>query len=290
MVKLQKYIAVVCFIFIISSAVLLFADDDRLLISKERWDSLKEWQPDPQGVGEMPNVDFRNFLPSVGNQGFQHSCVGWAIAYACKTYLEVRDQGWQPDLSKRIFSPAFVYNQINRGINRGSNIERALKLLISDGCATLSTMPYRVGNWTSQPSGSARREAGKFRCKSYYPVKSGTLIRKALQQGHVVILSVRTDPVFCSGLFQIYTAREKRRGEAEVARNRRKSYGYHAMCVVGYDDIRRAFLVMNSWSKGWGKEGYCWIAYDVVKDVRRSERNFAQEAWILLDIQQKLDT
>jgi C1A family cysteine protease len=37
--------------------------------------------------------------------------------------------------------------------------------------------------------------------------------------------------------------------------------GYHAIAVVGYDDELAAWLLRNSWGKGWGIEGYCWIAY-----------------------------
>jgi C1A family cysteine protease len=34
------------------------------------------------------------------------------------------------------------------------------------------------------------------------------------------------------------------------------------MMPVGYDDQSRIFVVRNSWSAGWGIDGYCWIPYD----------------------------
>ena len=38
--------------------------------------------------------------------------------------------------------------------------------------------------------------------------------------------------------------------------------GNHAMLVVGYDDQRQAYKVMNSWGEGWGDKGFLWISYD----------------------------
>ncbi|MCB0688315.1 MAG: DUF4384 domain-containing protein, partial [Saprospiraceae bacterium] len=50
--------------------------------------------------------------------------------------------------------------------------------------------------------------------------------------------------------------------------------GGHAMVVVGYDDLKfnsdrddvpadmkGAFLIMNSWGKGWGLDGFIWVRY-----------------------------
>jgi hypothetical protein len=33
------------------------------------------------------------------------------------------------------------------------------------------------------------------------------------------------------------------------------------MCVVGYDDDRGAFELMNSWGRKWGNGGFIWIPY-----------------------------
>jgi C1A family cysteine protease len=38
--------------------------------------------------------------------------------------------------------------------------------------------------------------------------------------------------------------------------------GYHAVCIVGYDDDLQCFKVKNSWGTGWGEKGYFRIGYD----------------------------
>jgi len=47
--------------------------------------------------------------------------------------------------------------------------------------------------------------------------------------------------------------------------------GYHAVCLVGFDDEKEAWLLRNSWGRNWGIEGYCWIRY--------SDSEIEQEAY-----------
>lgn len=37
--------------------------------------------------------------------------------------------------------------------------------------------------------------------------------------------------------------------------------GYHQQTIVGYDDAREAFLVLNSWGPDWGADGFVWVPY-----------------------------
>jgi hypothetical protein len=70
-----------------------------------------------------------------------NDCAAWAFGYAARTYLEVIDQGWKPDTYDHIFSPTFIYNQVNHGKDSGSNPNEVLQLLASKGAATLATLP-----------------------------------------------------------------------------------------------------------------------------------------------------
>ena len=47
-------------------------------------------------------------------------------------------------------------------------------------------------------------------------------------------------------------------------------------CAVGYDDSTSRFLVRNSWSSGWGMQGYFTIPYDYV-----SNSNLADDFWYI---------
>lgn len=42
------------------------------------------------------------------------------------------------------------------------------------------------------------------------------------------------------------------------------------MTIVGYDEGRQAFRLINSWGKGWGDRGYAWIGYDLLQSRVRA--------------------
>ena len=93
-----------------------------------------------------PSVDLSGNFPAPGSQGLQGSCVGWATAYALKSYQERIEEGWAFSPRTR-FSPAWVYNQIKEpgpcpDVNPtdpydcGSHIDKALELIVEKGAAT----------------------------------------------------------------------------------------------------------------------------------------------------------
>lgn len=59
------------------------------------------------------------------------------------------------------------------------------------------------------------------------------------------------------------------------------------MVAVGYDDSVRigggdsetegAFLIRNSWGRGWGDDGYGWLPYEYVR------RGLASDWWVLIE-------
>lgn len=229
-------------------------------------------------------------IPEPGRQLGQ-SCVGWAVAYAAKSYQEALDQGWIPDRPGRIFSPAFLYNQINGGVDQGSSLSAALRVIVEQGCATLATMPA-TGDPSVRPDAEARREAARYRASGYRQLGTGLELRRALQCEQVVLLAIRTNPLFHEPTYTIYDARLHARGEA--IRDPNAPHASHALCLVGYDDRRRAFLAQNSWGtrwRDWDREnpGIVWLSYDLFDRIGGSRQDFAQEAYVLDDLRQRVD-
>lgn len=250
-------------------------------ITKEELARVPLWKPDSEGIGELPRIDLRQWLPPVLLQ-FGNSCTGCSIAYGCKSYLEARDRSWSPAQKAHQFSPAFIYNQLNGGVDRGSHLIEALNLAVRNGCATLVTMPYDH-NFLRQPTTRAFDEAKRYRSHSYSRLDTGLQIRKALQQGYAVVLAINTNPEFNSGLHWngVYTAAQRQSGDQR--RSSSDPHGYHAILAVGYDDTRQAFLLMNSWGREWGQQGFCWVAYDLMRNVAPLAANFCDAAFVLMN-------
>jgi fibronectin type 3 domain-containing protein len=211
------------------------------------------------GKAEMPrSVDLAPLFPAPGFQGEQNSCVAWATAYAAKSYQENRKRNWGVEGRDRVFSPSFIYNQINNGRDEGSTIPDALELVKNQGCATLETMPY--GDYRNQPGPDARREALNFRVESYARLdgKNGNAIKAVLADGHPVIIGMKTYENFMTYTSGVYN------------RTSGAYLGGHAMVLIGYDDGKKAYRIMNSWGEGWGDRGFVWYEYDLFAELHHT--------------------
>lgn len=208
----------------------------------------------PGATPSLPaRVDLGRDFPLPGDQGQQGSCVGWATAYAVKSYQERVEIGWSLVPAAHRFSPAFIYNQINGGRDQGSRITDALDLIVRQGAATLATAPYDEHDFRTQPGAAARAEAARYRARNWKTVNGTLEIRNALANGRPVIVGI-----------VVFDAFMNLGGRDPVYNTFTGSYqGGHAVAIVGYDDTRYggAFRIINSWGQNWGDAGYFWMPY-----------------------------
>lgn len=211
-------------------------------------------------------VDLSFALPPPGDQGKQQSCVAWAVAYGLKSYQEFKEEnipltdgGGNPNLN-RVFSPAYIYNQINQSMDGGALIIDALNVLSSRGAATWTSMPYESANYLTQPSAANHLDAAKYKIDYWrrVNVSDPKEVKAQLAAGYPVIIGAIIDNGFVNQIG----------GSVWNAVSGPQLHG-HAMLVVGYDDSRAAFKVLNSWGRNWADGGYGWISYAFFPSVVR---------------------
>jgi len=225
-------------------------------------------------VGEEPttpsSIDLSANFPNPGDQGNQSSCVGWATAYALKSYQEKVEIGWALNTPDHLFSPAFIYNQINGGQDQGSYISEALDLAVNKGVSTLATMSYSDSDYRTQPSAAALAQGLTFKAASWRRVNDTSQIKAALANRKPVVggISVYQQLMDLSGSNSVYN----------TASGNNK--GGHAITIVGYDDNKYggAFKVINSWSQNWGDNGFFWMPYDFAAGGILSEAYVLEDA------------
>lgn len=214
------------------------------------------------------HVDLSPYMPPPGQQGSQGSCVGWATAYAVKSYQEIKERHWVPGRPQTTFSPAFIYNQIHfSGCGNGSSIYDAMNLMADQGVATWEDFPYSPQDCRAKPSTKARKSAQAYKIASFAKIDWTNLVEDSkahLRAGIPVVIGM-----LLTSNFYFYEG-----GVFDVALGRYE--GGHAMAVVGYDDQLQAFKVINSWGRGWGMEGYAWISYRIFDYL-------VTEAWVAID-------
>src|SRR5450759_75585 len=124
------------------------------------------------------SVDLSSQLPPVGDQGSQGSCVAWATSYYYKSWLEKQEHTeWNLSNPQYQFSPSFVYNQTNGGVDYGSTFPDAFDTMQTKGDVDIAEMPYDQGNHTLKTTASKLEAAKPYRIPagwSYLWLNGGT--------------------------------------------------------------------------------------------------------------------
>lgn len=219
-----------------------------------------------------------NDFPPVGNQGKQNSCVGWAIAYAIKTYLKQVEKKWGSGVPEHQFSPAFIYNQLNTSPEKyGGSIYLgdAMNLVEEMGVCTLKDMPYDSESHTTMPNAVQKESARWFKSQEYKELWNDvTAIKECLSNRIPVLIRL---PLWES-LYNLNRINPVYRNQNIVTENG------HAVCLVGYYDNYNnsgtgVFKFINSWGKGWGESGYGYVTYDLVVN----QTDAVVQAYYMLD-------
>jgi PKD repeat protein len=230
---------------------------------------LQAVHPKPEGIKLPAFTDNSDYLPPVGNQGQQGSCVAFALGYYCKSYAETKEHGWTPNDASHQFSPAYIYNQAQCGVDQGMYPSDAVTLMQELGACSLSWMPFNSHDSSSWPSESAYREALRHRIGAGYflgTAEVGALdaIRNLLSSGRVGAIGI-----FIYGNFGNIASYGYNYCLHDVTDS---CVGAHLVTVVGYDDARAtadgvgALRCVNSWGTEWGEGGFFWLSYQAATD------------------------
>ncbi|MBF0105191.1 MAG: C1 family peptidase [Deltaproteobacteria bacterium] len=205
-------------------------------------------------------VDLAQALPEPGDQKKQNSCTAWSLAYSIKSFQENREHDWGLDQST-LFSPSFIYNQINGGKDEGADLEDAMKFVKKNGVVTIEMMPYNSGDFTTQPDAKLISLAKGFRILDYRRIdeKNLNIIKAYLAAGEPVLLVIK--------MHQNFLTRGMKKNRAVYNKKSGRFLGHHAIVAVGYNDTKQALKLLNSWGKRWGENGFGWLDYDFLKEV-----------------------
>jgi hypothetical protein len=242
-------------------------------------------------TGAPSNVDYSTspWFPPIGNQDGEGSCTTWAVGYYIKTFQEAKEHGWDlsgatweggyygyPSLAyqNKIFSPDFIYHQIDDGSDYGSSFEDAIDLVCSIGACTWSEMPYDPTDSVTWPSEAAWREAPLYRGSSTGIEYINLNTTQGVESLKNWIASGNLAAIAVDGLQYLNLTND----DLWTLDNYVNPNTNHANTVVGYDDNfeytelgetrHGAFKIANSWGiGGWGQtinDGCLWISYQAM--------------------------
>jgi hypothetical protein len=208
--------------------------------------------------------DLRQYTIPALDQGDIGSCVGHGTALA-----------WTIDHFKRTgkhlpLSRLMIYYNARVAIGEenadsGCQIIDAVNSLRKVGSCDERLWPYDTRRFRFKPCPDRYEEALDHRVIRSFKVDNtdGTSIRLALTNGY---------PVVVGSL--VYSAIQDLRPGYDVLPMPRKGErpsGGHCYVIVGHDDVRRLYLIQNSWGRAWGNNGFAWFPYDYIHTGRITE-------------------
>jgi len=223
---------------------------------------------------DLPSsYSLEKYAPYPGNQGQYGTCVAYAAAYGLRTIMLAKDLGItdKTRITANALSPSYVYAIIKKeedvDCSKGANPIYGMEALKVAGAPTLKSLPYQCNPTITT---NVQLEAIDYRIRDYqklfffdtqdYGVKTNAT-KKALTEGYPVLLGMKLPPSF-------FKAQKTWRSIPADKGNIAAKHGFHAMVVVGYDDVYEggAFRVLNSWGTNWGDGGYIWVPYKEYED------------------------
>jgi len=234
---------------------------------------IKDLRDIPMGLVLPPiplptTIDYTFKMTPVRNQGDEGTCVAFASVVGIKEYQDSKEYKKMLKLS-----PRYIYSlcKLNDGSpeEEGTYPRVAMKMLLNYGTPPESYWPYKP-HQVNKPKQGADKAATKYRVKAYARIKTILEMRRSLVINGPFIAGV---DVYESW----FTDKASKTGVIAMPKKSDQYQGGHAICIVGYDDIKKLFKFKNSWGDDWGDSGYGYLAYDYMK-------RYCLDAWSATDL------
>lgn len=223
------------------------------------------------------DLTLENRFPPHIDQGNTQSCTSFVLAYALKTFQEAEDFDhdiYQDNMAidSLIFSPSFLFraSKNGNGCKVGIQIPDAILKLEEFGSVSISDLPFteELNNDCSTPHDDLIQKAYPFRIANFYRIRKDendlenarliTRIKKRINNRTPIVIGAFMNEQFINSSYNtIYD------NIPVWDEKKRKSESYHALLIVGYNDVIEGFKVYNS----WGSHQYLWMKYSVFKKL-----------------------
>ena len=210
--------------------------------------------PDPK---YLPSVtDLRENWGEILDQLDLGSCVSNSVSYCLRYAYRKQNLG--------NFTPSRLFIYFNGRDLAGYPVDEDTGLTIRDGYKSVGkysacgekNWPYNPDNFAKRPPGECYEAAQQHKTFRYIKLDNDlNQMKKCLKDGFPIS--------FGTALFESFMSSNTAQTGIVTVPNPKteKRCGGHAMTIVGHNDEKQAFLVVNNWGTAWGMNGFCWFPY-----------------------------
>jgi len=197
---------------------------------------------------DLRNVNGKNFITPVKNQGGCGSCVAFGTVATVEGHLKKQrnNPNFQVDLSEAHLYYCHARNE-GRRCNNGWWTSKALDAIRDKGIVNEQCFPYTAGDQAcsvcSDWNNHLLKIKGWKRLTSIPDMKKWLSTKGPLAACYTVYQDFYS---YHGGVYRHVTG---------------KSLGGHCVCCVGYNDKDGYWIMKNSWANSFGENGFFRIAY-----------------------------
>jgi len=219
-----------------------------------------------EAVQKIRKVSLKPYCPEIKTQGTISSCVGWAAGYGAYSIQQAILNEWRglkEITSENAFSAMFIYNQVKiYDCVYGARISDALEYMRDSGNVYHKDFDQDIDNCYRKPDSLLLKKAKSHKIRRFEALfKSNASLE--VKKNKTKLSLIQNKPVIAG--FELIKSFQQLRPIDEFwypEIGSQDLFGGHAMVVIGFDDEKQAFEIMNSWGKEWGQRGFMWVKYD----------------------------
>ena len=255
--------------------------------SKESIKNIGKYSKKDFGFGFIDDIpsskSLVKYVPPIGNQKQTGSCTAWSTTYYNLSIIYNRMFGITKYNAKlaHSFDPWYTYSMLNKIENNSTNcslglrVSDAMSFLKNYGPKKLFFPPFDLScnaSLSNHNFGVVKRYSDPFKILKYEVeyAKNFKPYFNPLSDRVINLIKVEIGkyafPVIATFINYGKTLGNVGSNGYWYPSYQNESSG-HAMTIVGYDDYKNggSFLLVNSWGKDWGDNGYAWIKYSDFK-------------------------
>lgn len=221
-------------------------------------------------LGKLPSkINLRSKCPPVYDQSTIGSCTSNAIGGAIQfDRMKQHLDNWNPCRLFIYYNERVIENTVST--DAGAMIRDGVKAVNKLGVCDENLWPYDVTKFTIKPPSQAYDQARLHQAVKYQRVpRDLNQFKGSLVSGYPIVIGFAVYESFM-------TERVAETGTMPMPLTTEKQIGGHAVLIVGYDDSIQRFIVRNSWSEGWGDNGYFTMPYEYIVN-----QNLSDDFWMI---------